>query len=377
MSTSPWVPVDEDQEAASKWELVEEPQDLPSVLAREQAAMEEQAPAVEKEVNKKFKPGFSTAYLGTMGGPSTPEELTLPPLKERIKEIALNLALPAYRPLESYFGTLVRRGAEHINEIGEAAQNIKEGQPVLPNYGKVLHSGTKLILSGIPLIGEAANRGGEFAAQGNYPALLGNTLGTLTGVYVGGRFAGGEQPTLKGALGRLEAALPEQLARRIPSKSLAETNFKTAMGRAANEPVNVGASGQKALDIQEFASRGGSQPKVIRDFVKRMTDPDKGPLTYKEARDFESNASRLSADETKRLTPQQRRNIGEFRALLHEEVQAAAERAGAGTEYSRGMKQFSNAMKTRRAAGQALKYGGRGAAGPAIPWLAWRALRGQ
>ena len=50
--------------------------------------------------------------------------------------------------------------------------------------------------------------------------------------------------------------------------------------------------------IGDCRRSGGTMPKVLRDFIKRTTDPNQGPLTYEEARQFYSNAStRLSAEE--------------------------------------------------------------------------------
>jgi hypothetical protein len=81
--------------------------------------------------------------------------------------------------------------------------------------------------------------------------------------------------------------------------------------------VDITTPGNTALDIADYASKGGSMPKVVRDFSKRKTDPNQGPLAYGEARQFYSNASsRLSAEEAQRLAPQAKRLLSQFTSHL-------------------------------------------------------------
>jgi hypothetical protein len=133
----------------------------------------------------------------------------------------------------------------------------------------------------------------------------------------------------------------------IPNAEHAGQLFQKAMGAAKDVPIDVGATGDSALHIQDLAKRGGSMPKVVRDFLARSTDPEKGPMTYQEARDFYSNASRLSADETKRLTPVMRREVGQFTQSLGNSIRDAASKAGVEPEYSGAMKEYSRAMGLR------------------------------
>lgn len=72
-------------------------------------------------------------------------------------------------------------------------------------------------------------------------------------------------------------------------------DLESAIGQ---HTVDITAPGNKALEIVDYASSGGTMPKVVRDFIRRTTDPNQGSLTYEEARQFYSNASsRLSAEE--------------------------------------------------------------------------------
>ena len=143
----------------------------------------------------------------------------------------------------------------------------------------------------------------------------------------------------------------------LPSAARAGSKFQSVMRSAEHVPVDIAKSGDVALRIQQLAERGGSMPKVVRDFLKRATDPAKGDLTYGEARDFLSNISRLSADEFKRLTSVVRREVGGLREALNEAVHRAASQVGKGDEYLAAMREYRRAARGREMKDTAVKYG--------------------
>jgi len=186
---------------------------------------------------------------------------------------------------------------------------------------------------GIPgLLSQAAQVPGAIKDIANSPTGLANLASVAPR-------AGGE-----GAANLLPVILAEGISK-LPNAARAGQAFQTAKAAAGDVPIDVTAPGNTALKIQQMAESGGSQPKVIRDFVRRTTDPAKGPMTYSEARDFYSNASRLSVDETNRLTPAMKRQVGQFTRDLGKSVQGAADQAGVGKEYSGAMKEYRGAMK--------------------------------
>ena len=69
-------------------------------------------------------------------------------------------------------------------------------------------------------------------------------------------------------------------------------------------------------------------PQAVRQFLARVTDPDQGQLTFGEARDFASNISRLSANETQRLTPVIAREVANMRVALNQSLAQTAGQAG-------------------------------------------------
>jgi hypothetical protein len=133
------------------------------------------------------------------------------------------------------------------------------------------------------------------------------------------------------------------LAGKIPSAEKAGQAFEEVKSFAGRIPIDVAAPGNTALRIQKLAESGGSMPKVIRDFIRRATDPEKPPITYEEARDFYSNASRLSVDEMNRLTPVMKRQIGQFVRNLNESIEGAASDAGKLSKYKGAMKEYRQA----------------------------------
>lgn len=124
------------------------------------------------------------------------------------------------------------------------------------------------------------------------------------------------------------------------------------MAAAKDVPINVNGPGDVALRTQQLAESGGAMPKVVRDFLKRVTDPDKGALTYSEARDFYTNATRISADEAG--APVMKRQVGDFTRTLNSAIEEAAEHSGKLDTYQQAMHEYHNAMRLR-ALGEGLK----------------------
>lgn len=175
-------------------------------------------------------------------------------------------------------------------------------------------------------------------------------------------------------------------ARAIPSAARAGRTFQDVMGAAKSIPIDITHPGNVALRIAELGERGGTMPRPVTQFLRRVTDPEKAPMNYEEARDFASNISRLSADEFNRLTPVVRKEVAGLRVALNKSVADAAKSAGKGKEYVQAMSEYAKAMKMRDAL-DAFKEGAKGAlpkaigggalgAGGALGWWLSKQLRG-
>ncbi len=164
------------------------------------------------------------------------------------------------------------------------------------------------------------------------------------------------------ALGGVPAG--RQIARSIPSATRAGARFQEVMGAAQDVVVDAAEMGDKALRIQQLAERGGSMPKSVRDLLRRLTDPEKPAMAYRESRDFASNISRLSADEYSRLTPVMAREVAELSAAMNKANATAARSVGKGAEYKAAMREYARAMDIKDAIDTAVK-GAKRAALPA------------
>ena len=141
----------------------------------------------------------------------------------------------------------------------------------------------------------------------------------------------------------------------IPRAARAGRKFQEVMSAAKDIQIETKAVGDAALRIQQLAERGGSMPLAVRKILQRMTDPEKAPMAYEEARDFASNISRLSANEYGRLTPAVAREVANLRVALNEANAQAAKQAGKMPEYKAAMREYAQAMRIRGAVESAVK----------------------
>lgn len=220
-------------------------------------------------------------------------------------------------------GNIARGGHKVISGLGTAAL------PFIP--GAIASAPLKFALAagGGYLGGKAAGKIAKSAGGSEDVQNLAQDVGGL-----GGAVLGGGAPSF---LRNIKSA--------FPNKPAAGALFSEASSAAGETPIDLSRPGNTALKIKDMSEAGGSMPKVIRDFIRRNTDPSKPPLTYDEARQFYSNASRLSADEGMRLTPQMKRMLGQFTNDLGESISQTAEQAGVGPQYQGAMKQYRQAAK--------------------------------
>ena len=157
----------------------------------------------------------------------------------------------------------------------------------------------------------------------------------------------------------------EAVAGAIPSSARAGRKLEDVLGAAKDVPIKAAGPTQEAFRGKEIASRGGTLPKILRDFTRRTSDPDAEPITYKEARDFYTNA-RLAMTEYLQTKPNMWRQVTIFKNALGEALQQAAAQAGKGAEYKSAMTEYRRAKTLQKlgaaAAGLGIKMGGLGAA---------------
>jgi hypothetical protein len=184
------------------------------------------------------------------------------------------------------------------------------------------------LATALPVLGPMAAHAGDNYGAGNFGAGTADTLSLAA------------QPLGPGVAARGWSA--------IPRTARAASTLEDVAQVAAHVPIDITDVGDAALRTRDLASSGGSMPKVVSYFIKRATDPNRGPITFSEARDFYSNATRLSADEFNRLTPVMKRSVAEFTKSLGSALEDAAEQVGKGDLYRQGMDEYANAMKWQR-----------------------------
>jgi hypothetical protein len=152
----------------------------------------------------------------------------------------------------------------------------------------------------------------------------------------------------------------------------AKNLFDTVRAAAKAEPVPVSdemyKAASRAMDLAGTGAKG--LPRVISKFMNRVTDPDKGPVLWNEARDFYTNVSRLSANEYQSMNPQMSGAVANFAHAFRDSLQGVAEGVGAGDEFSQAMQLWGKAKSWQKfganvwkGAKQALPFAGGTAVG--------------
>lgn len=121
--------------------------------------------------------------------------------------------------------------------------------------------------------------------------------------------------------------------------------FNEVAAASKGTPVPVtDAMSQAAGRAQELANTGAKgMPRVISKFIARVTDPEKLPVDWQEARDFYSNVSRLSSNEYQNMNPQMAAQIGKFARAFDDSLLSTAEQTGKGEQYSQAMQLYRTA----------------------------------
>ena len=209
---------------------------------------------------------------------------------------------------------------------------------------------------------------------------------------VAGHAVAGAAPIVAGeVIHQAGPSLADVISEHTPSamRDAAGQLFQSVKAKAGNFPVDVEAPGQLALNMKTLYERGAgyTPPSVVNRFLQRVTKPDAPPMTYEEARDFYSNASRLSADEALKLTPKAKMVLGQFTQALGQSIQNAANQAGVGMEHAQAMRDYAMAMQYADKV-QAMKdvstkvgvkaaLGAAGGAGAAAAYEGYKALKDQ
>jgi len=162
-----------------------------------------------------------------------------------------------------------------------------------------------------------------------------------------------------GAIGAAGAGgmIPEgaNLVAKIPTRAKAGALFDQVMARAGDEPVTLTKALAPMERAQQLSARGGGTISPIDNLYKRINTIN--PLDYKEARDWASNLSRLSANDKMNASPALMAEAKKLSHALNEDIGGAAARRGVGPQYEQAMDMYSRASRLREGLKNTAKWG--------------------
>ena len=184
----------------------------------------------------------------------------------------------------------------------------------------------------------AAQPGGGLTPQ---PTALGNAA-EFAGMI--GTTASGLLPASEGA--EAAGATEGAVRKAIPSAERAGATMNKLKEAIGTHPVEMTNELSKATSrAQELADNGNTMPVAVRKFINRVTDPEKGHLTYSEARDFMTKFGNMTSEEASRMAPSMKRQIQVIREALRDSVEETATRAGKLEQFQQSMREYQNSQR--------------------------------
>lgn len=284
------------------------------------------------------------------------------PRAKRMSFAEAKAQMDPFAAAELDLGAQQKAGEMFLHGPGTAAVGVKEmaGGEYAKGARNVLRGGleTAALLSGPAMLRSVVAAPVASLVKAGAGVAAGSAAKAGTQAAAEHMGATPDQAGLAGDVAGIAAGLgTASLARKamdaFPNFARAGENFNTVMEAARQEPIDISGPGRVALRIQELADRGAPMPQVVRKFLVRVTDPERPDLTYAEARDFYSNISRLSANETQRLTPVVAAQVTKLRVALDKALEATAARVGQAPAYRSAMTEYARASKLRSTAEKA------------------------
>lgn len=136
----------------------------------------------------------------------------------------------------------------------------------------------------------------------------------------------------------------EAVKKAVPSQARAGATMKALSQEIGEHPVTITDDLSEALSrYQELVDNGNTQSTAVKKLLARVTDPDKGALTYDEARDFITKFGEMTADEKTSLTPTMQRQVSQVAKALKDSVAQTADNAGKLEAFIQSNKEYRNA----------------------------------
>lgn len=226
-----------------------------------------------------------------------------------------------------------------FNAAFQKAQSIGPAPSTLDRLRAGQVPGLDEMVQGMQTAGQPTPGTTGLAPQPTMMGRVGQTVGMLT-----------KNPAAQADIGTFG---PQATEAAIPSSTRAGANLNAVTSAIGKHTVDISDAGNTALRALELNQRAGFQlPSVIRRFLTRASNPDLGPITFEEARDMYSGATKLSIDESKAIKGQMKALVPEFAAKLGDALEETAARANRVEQYVQGLKEYSSAKNIEGAASE-------------------------
>jgi hypothetical protein len=234
----------------------------------------------------------------------------------------------------------IPKGAQGLEKMapfigaGAGASMVTKGGPFVANLlAKMAGAG----------VGATAGKVGEQAASGQ-------AINAKEAAKTGGEFMLAEGGGV--LAGKALEAIPNA------GRAGVEINKITAANKDLHVPVFDATA--EAMRAKEIADAGATPVKVVSNFLRRVINPDRPPITLEDARDFYKNASAVTAKEWSEYSGPMKRQFAIFTKALGDNIEGALNtaKAGEGTALRSAMDTYHSAMALKAAGIKGLKAAG-------------------
>lgn len=219
---------------------------------------------------------------------------------------------------------------------------------------------------------------------GTLGAGAGQVIGKATGMSPGATDVLSDTLGLAAGAGGAVGARPLVSALDFNARKQAAGALLQSVAHDANKiPVQLDNSADAAVRLMDWQKKTNLGP-TINKFLNRITNPNQGPLTYEDARDFYQLLGKMSVDETNKLAPSVRRDLTQMVVGLKQDIGSAADTVGRAADYYQGLGDYARAAKLQdwynyakdTVPGPLIK-GVAGAAGAGGVYSVWKWLTGK
>jgi hypothetical protein len=182
---------------------------------------------------------------------------------------------------------------------------------------------------------------------GTVGAGAGQVIGKATGMSSGGTDVLSDTLGLAGGAAGAMGAQPLVGALNTSARNEAAGQLFQSVAQDANKaPVSLDNAGEAALRLMDWQKKTNLGP-TLNKFLNRITNPNQGPLTYGEGRDFYQLLGNMSANDKMTLPPTVMHDVNAMLEGLRTDVGNAASLVGRGNDYEAAMTQYKRAAQVQ------------------------------